>query len=116
MAEDKIYTLLIDIQKQLGENTKQTGSVASDLKVYVAEQKAVNSKLNGFYEAHNKLIESIPEERRKEIFGAVNKLEHAINDKLKPLLDDLAERQDTKKKLKTGGSALQVVGLETQVG
>lgn len=106
--EDKIYTLLIDIQKQLGQNTNETKSVASDLRVFIAEQKASNSKVHGLYEKAQKDMEAMGEKTRREVYGAINKLGHEVDDKLKPLQDDLAERQETKKKLRTVGSELSL--------
>ncbi len=112
MADDKIYTILLDIQKQLGENTKQTNDVNNKLDVFIAQQTATNSKLNGLYQAHTDIMRAMPEERRKEIFGEVNKLRHEIADEIKPLKDDLQERQDSKKKYKDGIFGIKMSILE----
>jgi len=112
MAEDKIYTILLDIQKQLGENTKQTNVVNGKLDVFIAEQTSTNSKLNGLYQAHTKIMEAMPDERRKEIFGEVNKLRHEIFDEIKPLKEDLSERKDEKKKYKDGIFGVKMSVLE----
>jgi phenylalanyl-tRNA synthetase alpha subunit len=112
MADDKIYTILLDIQKQLGENTKQTNAVNGKLDVFITQQTATNSKLNGLYQAHTHILEALPEERRKEIFGEVNKLKHYIEDEIKPLKDDLQERQDSKKKYKDGIFGVKMSILE----
>lgn len=112
MTDDKIYNILLDIQKQLGENTKQTNEVKSSLLIFIAEQTSTNSKLNGLYQAHTKLLESMPKERREEIFGEVNKLKHYFDDEIKPLKNDLQERQELKKKYNDGIFGIKMGMLE----
>lgn len=112
MPDDRIYTLLIDIQKQLGENTRQTADVKASLDVFIAQQTSTNSKLNGLYQAHTELLKAMPEERRKEVFGEVNKLKHYFEGEIKPLKDDLQERQELKKKYKDGIFGIKMSILE----
>lgn len=115
MTDDKVYTILLDIQKQLGDNTKQTSAVKSSLDVFIAQQTSTNSKLNGLYQAHTELLKAMPAERRKEIFGEVNKLKIYFQDEIKPLKDDLLERQELKKKYKDGIFGVKMNILEKAV-